>query len=132
MPRTLRFPFALDAGLTTVTVETFEGHNTVVAAVCRRTRRNLSITTADLDRIEAKLDAPATVTVEALDVMTGAPAWFVVEHLGGTVYAVRYPDGIAARPGGEQYTETAEAFAIDRTLAEMEAEAEARHDAITL
>ena len=131
MPRTLRLPFQLDAGLATVTVEQAGDHNTVVAAVCTRTRRNLPITLGDLDRIERQLDAPARVTVEALDVMTGMPAWFVVEHLGGAVFAVRYADGpgagVSVRPCGEQFTETTEAFAIDQALAEMEAEADLRH-----
>lgn len=131
MPRTLRFPFRLAAGPALVSVETFEGRHTVTSAVCRRTRRNLPMTAADLDAVEARLDTPRTVAVEALDVLTGCPARFVVSHIGGAVFAVRYADGpvsgLAVRPGGEQFTETAEAFAIDRALANMEAEADARH-----
>ena len=88
------------------------------------------MTGADLDALEAVLETPHTVAVEALDVMTGAPARFVVAHVGGAVFAVQYAVGVATRPGSEQFTETAEAFAIDRALAEMEAEGEARRDAV--
>ena len=131
MPRTLRLPFRLDAGLALVSIETFEGQHTVLSAVCQRTRRNLPVTLNDLDEIERSIEAPLSAEVEALDVMTGAPVRFAVEHLRGVVFAVRYAEGpgagVSLRPGGPQFTETTEAFAIDRALAEIEAEADVRH-----
>ncbi|MGB3544049.1 hypothetical protein [Rubrivirga sp.] len=132
MPRTLRFPFALEAGSALVSVESFEGSHSITSAVSVRTRRNLPMSAADLDAVEAVLETPETVAVEALDVMTGGLARFAVSHVGGTVFAVRYADGVSVRPGAEQFTETTEAFAIDRALSDMESEADARHDAVSL
>ena len=75
----------------------------------------LTVTPDDLD------ESPFVVTrsyevceTTVLDVMTGLAVRFTVCHDRGEILEVRYDDGRRAARQHEQFTEVAEAFAIDR------------------
>ena len=126
--RTVRFPFALAAGPATVTA-TLDTDRYEVQDATGPHGQALLVTPDDLDRIEAYLDeSPFVVTrsytvarTSALDVMTGETAEFIVCHDGGEILDVRYGStAYRAEMSGEQFTEVAEAFALDRRLEEEE------------
>ncbi len=56
--------------------------------------------------------------VEAFDVMTGALHRFTVHHDKGRVLEIRYAEGYSVPKSSPQFTESAEAFHIDREYAE--------------
>jgi len=58
--------------------------------------------------------------VEAFDVMTGKAHRFTVYHDRGRVLDIRYSDGCTVRRNSEQFTETEDAFHIDRAWQVME------------
>ena len=129
MNNAIRFPFALAAGYATVTA-TLVSERYEIQAATGTDGQAVPVTPGDLDRIEAYLDAcPFVVTraysvaqTHALDVMTGETAPFIVCHDQGQILDISYGStGSRAKVSGEQFTEVAEAFAIDRQ-ADMEEE----------
>ena len=54
--------------------------------------------------------------IEAVDVMTGRRRLFTVYHEAGRVVEIHYGDGCAVPRKSEQFTETEDAFHIDRRL----------------
>ncbi|MGI9175328.1 MAG: hypothetical protein ACR2GR_08420, partial [Rhodothermales bacterium] len=96
--------------------------------------QTLLVTPDDLDAIEAFLDArPFVVTrayevtrTHALDVMTGETSDFIICHDQEEILDIRYGStAYRAEMNGEQFTEVAEAFALDRRFEE---EQDAFHD----
>ena len=59
-------------------------------------------------------------SVEAFDVATGYSHRFIVRHDKGRVLEIRYAEGYSVPKGSEQFTETAEAFHIEREWKVME------------
>ena len=124
--RTVRFPFALASGPATITA-TVDADSYEVHDATDHHGQALLVTPDDLDRIEAYLDArPFVLTrsytvarTHALDVMTGETAPFIVCYDRGEILDVRYGStAYRAELSGEQFTEVAEAFAIDRRFEE--------------
>ena len=93
------------------------GLNAREAAELRSLQRLLASLDAEHGRKVAVADAARCgaemVEVEAIDTSTGALALFSVRHDRGAVRAVVYHLGGTCSPGSEQFTEVAEAFAID-------------------
>ena len=126
------FHATLAAGPAAVTAE-LDGDHNEVTAVTDPCGKPLDVTPDDLDTIEAALErgrftARRTYTVtelQALDVMTADTVEFIVEHDEGSIQCIRYRDGIAVPYSSEQFTETAEAFYLDRLYEE---EQDALHD----
>lgn len=58
--------------------------------------------------------------IEAVDVMTGRRRLFTVYHEAGRVVEIHYGDGCAVPRKSEQFTETEDAFHIDRAWQVME------------
>ena len=130
--QTVTFSATLSDGLATVTAEVSDDHNEVTA-VTDVYGQPVEVMPDDLDAIEAALErgrfsVERTYTVtelHALDVMTADTVRFTVEHDKGHVQCIRYRDGIAVPYSSEQFTETAEAFYLDRRFEE---EQDALHD----
>ena len=74
-----------------------------------------NVTSSDLDTIEAALFEETSV--EAYDFMLGRFQKFTVRHNGAHIVAIFTACGVLVPPSGEQFTETAEAFHIDREYA---------------
>ena len=124
--RTVRFPFPLAAGPATITA-TLDADSYEVQDATGPHGQALLVTPDDLDRIEAYLDGGpfvltrsyAVVRTHVLDVMTGETAPFIVCHDRGEILDVRYGStAYRAELSGEQFTEVAEAFALDRRFEE--------------
>ena len=131
--RTIRFPFALASGAATVTA-TLDAESYEVHEATDPQGQTLLVTPDDLDHIEAYLDAcPFVVTrsyevteTHALDVMNGETAPFIICHDRGEILEIRYGStAYRAEMSGEQFTEVAEAFYLDRRFEEEE---DAFHD----
>ncbi|MGI9173769.1 MAG: hypothetical protein ACR2GR_00420 [Rhodothermales bacterium] len=130
--QTFTFPITLSNGPATVTAE-LDGDRNEITAVTDAYGKPVSVTPYDLDQIEAAIERGGftiartyTVTeLHALDVMTADTVRFTVEHDEGCVQCIRYRDGIAVPFCSEQFTETAEAFYLDRRFEE---EQDAFHD----
>ena len=130
--QTVTFHATLSNGPATVTAEV-DGDHKEITAVTDAYCQPLPVTPDDLDAIEAALEGGRftttrsyTVTeISALDVMTVDTVPFLVEHDRGSVQCIRYGDGIAIPFCSEQFTETAEAFYLDRRYEEEE---DAFHD----
>ena len=130
--QTATFPVTLSAGPATVTAKVSGDYNEITS-VTDAYGQPVHVTPDDLDTIEAALERghfttarSYTVTsIYALDVMTADTVPFIVEHDRGSVQCIRYGDGIAVPFSSEQFTETAEAFYLDRRFEE---EQDALHD----
>lgn len=131
--RTVSFPFQTeDARPVTVTARIADNAYEVEAAARDHSGalRACPVSADDLEAIEAALDAAplfkvrrtfSVVTVHALDVRTGETTAFTVYHEHGRVLEARFADtGYALHEAGEQFTEVAEAFAIDRAYDDAE------------
>ena len=131
--KTVTFHATLSHGPATVTAEVSPDRNEVTA-VTDPYGRPVHVTPDDLDTIEAALERGrfsvartyTVTTLSALDVMTADTVPFIVEHDRGSIQCIRYRDGIAVPYNSEQFTETAEAFLLDRRFEE---EQDALHDA---
>ena len=130
--QTVTFHATLSNGPATVTAEV-DGDQNEVTAVTDAYGQPVAVTPDDLDAIEAALEGGrfsvarsyAVTSLHALDVMTADTVPFLVEHDQGSVQCIRYRDGIAVPYSSEQFTETAEAFYLDRRFEE---EQDAFHD----
>ena len=123
--QTVIFAATLSAGPATVTAEVSDDHNEITS-VTNVYGQPIEVTPDDLDTIEATLEGGRftvarsyrSTSLQALDVMTADTVTFIVEHDRGRVQCIRYSDGIAVPYSSEQFTETAEAFYLDRRFEE--------------
>lgn len=109
--------FTLDLRGTPVEIEAaITGASAEIIRATAPDGASFSVTCSDLDTIEAALFEETPV--EALDFTLGRREQFQVRHMGDLIAAIFTASGALVPPSGEQFTETAEAFHIDREYAE--------------
>ena len=123
--KTVTFTAHLAAALATI-IATISGEGTgeryEITSATDESGRAVRLTSEDLDTLEEMMERRQFIVLReyvvtetiCTDVMTGAAARFIVEHTAGTIHAIRYSDQIPVPKSSPQFTETAEAFHIDR------------------
>lgn len=123
--KTVTFTARLAATLATIVATitgTEEAERYEITSATDESGNAVRLTSEDLDTLEEMMESRQFVVLReyvvtetiCMDVMTGADTTFIVEHTAGTIHAIRYSDQIPVPKSSPQFTETAEAFHIDR------------------